>query len=795
MLLSIISVVASLATTVTALATPPAGENFVGAYVLFGDPAKLKLLADNAATIPVNRIFLSFVRPDMYYIPGSNTLIGAGLNYNNTQADYGFAEVKKYTETLQKNGVEVFLSMGGWDYNCWPYAYAKYSINDYGSTTPTYQSTIQKYAGGDINKCDESNQYCWACEPPTNGNKLEDFTIFPEPGHSETWQQAIAYVEANNKMGTKPIWHPELVGGSKYLANGKAITVPGNDAWFKLKRDPYQDFVLLAKDLGLDGVDIDYEEFWHADMFKVDGSAKNDCGSGCTGFQTVYKFSAIMQNMRINVEKYYPALRVGTAASAAGAWAGTWWGGNLKGLTLNMVPSFPDLVQWIGTGPNAGGWNVMSYDLSKSTVNCPPSPAECDLAGQVDFYMAQYIAAGVSANVGYEIGIPAYPPPSTDFANSLPLLNADAGKILSNVQPYYKAGFFWELFKAQGDEKAFPNVKNAEKHIAVNALAQNLCKSILGAKTPRCSGSVPILANAEFPGTSNVVVITPPNKPKPSGPLPCATPFDIATQYKTGMTLSYKGYNYDVAYWVILGTLPTTPSAGFVQKGLCVASSGSATTTTTTTTTTKVAPTTTTVAPTTTTVAPTTTTKVAPTTTTAAPTTTTTTTTTTAVPTTTTTTTTTTAVPSPTSNVVPCAAAWDASATYNEPRSTVSYQNVNYVNKWWTKGEIPSSSSVWESKGACGSVAGTTTAAHQPARQLQPLLPLPLLLPLQLPLPTTVAAATTTTTAATTTGGSSSIVKGAACSTFGAWECGYACICNYAAGNVLVWECTGVSGC
>ncbi|KAJ3027556.1 UNVERIFIED_CONTAM: hypothetical protein HDU68_003592 [Siphonaria sp. JEL0065] len=682
MLLSILSLATVFATSsVSALATPPAGENFAGGYVLFGDPAKLKLLADNAATIPVNRIFLSFVRPDMYYIPGSFDLKGVGLNYNNTQPDYGFAEVKKYTEILQKNGVEVFISMGD----------AKFSINDYGSTTPTYQSTIQKYAGGDISKCNESNQYCWACEPPSNGNKLEDFTIFPEPGNSDTWKQAVAYVEANNKMGTKPIWHSELVGGSKYTTKeGLSITVPGNDAWFKLNRDPYQDFVYLAKDLGLDGVDIDYEEFWHADMFKVDGSAKNDCGSGCTGFQTVYKFSAIMQNMRINVEKIFPTLRVGTAASAAGAWAGTWWGGNLKGLTLNMVPSYPDLVQWIGTGPNAGGWNVMSYDLSKSTINCPPAPATCDLDGQVDFYMAQYAAAGVPANVGYEIGTPAYPPPATDSANALPLTNTLAGKILSNVQPYYKAGFFWELFKPQGTVGDVP----------VSVLAQALCKQVLGANVPRCSGSLPVLTNNELPGSSQVVIVTPPNKPAPSGPQPCATPFDPATQYKTGMTLSYRGYNYDVAYWVILGTLPTTPSAGFVQKGLCTSTGSSATTTTTT-----IAKPSATATSTTTTVS---------------------------VATTSTTTTTKVVVPSTTaaassvpvtsvSSGVPCYTAWDASTTYSSGGAQVSYQNGNYANKWWTKGEIPSAGGVWDYKGACGDGSSqqststtTTTTAVSP---------------------------------------------------------------------------------
>jgi hypothetical protein len=39
--------------------------------------------------------------------------------------------------------VEVFLSMGGWDYNCFPFMYAHYSVGGYGTTTPNFW-TIQK---------------------------------------------------------------------------------------------------------------------------------------------------------------------------------------------------------------------------------------------------------------------------------------------------------------------------------------------------------------------------------------------------------------------------------------------------------------------------------------------------------------------------------------------------------------------------------------------------------------------------------------------------------------------------
>ncbi|KAI9204089.1 uncharacterized protein BJ171DRAFT_582467 [Polychytrium aggregatum] len=44
-------------------------KSVVGGYLLIDNvegPLKLKALADNAATLPLNRIFISFVRPDLH---------------------------------------------------------------------------------------------------------------------------------------------------------------------------------------------------------------------------------------------------------------------------------------------------------------------------------------------------------------------------------------------------------------------------------------------------------------------------------------------------------------------------------------------------------------------------------------------------------------------------------------------------------------------------------------------------------------------------------------------------------
>merc|ERR1719361_1140620 len=133
----------------------------VGGYILMerqgadGEPIGLKAMAKLAAaakTIPINRLWVAFFSPDMVYVPGSNTLANTGLHINNKSSDAGFAELKKYIGMLEAGGVEVFLSMGGWNYNCWPYMYTRYSVGGYGTHTPNYWK-IQQYGGCSIDGC------------------------------------------------------------------------------------------------------------------------------------------------------------------------------------------------------------------------------------------------------------------------------------------------------------------------------------------------------------------------------------------------------------------------------------------------------------------------------------------------------------------------------------------------------------------------------------------------------------------------------------------------------------------
>ena len=91
-------------------ATPT--KPFIGGYVLINGPdglAKMALLAGSASTLPITRLFVSFVTPTMVYVPGSATLATTGLNLSQS-GDEGFAPLRASITALVKGGVDVFLS-------------------------------------------------------------------------------------------------------------------------------------------------------------------------------------------------------------------------------------------------------------------------------------------------------------------------------------------------------------------------------------------------------------------------------------------------------------------------------------------------------------------------------------------------------------------------------------------------------------------------------------------------------------------------------------------------------------
>merc|ERR1719225_1382049 len=80
-----------------------------GGYILMerqgvdGKPiglAAMAKLADAAATLPINRIWVAFFSPTMVYKAGSNTLKNTGLHISN-ETDGGYAKLKAAITKLQ----------------------------------------------------------------------------------------------------------------------------------------------------------------------------------------------------------------------------------------------------------------------------------------------------------------------------------------------------------------------------------------------------------------------------------------------------------------------------------------------------------------------------------------------------------------------------------------------------------------------------------------------------------------------------------------------------------------------
>eukprot|EP01063_Lacrimia_lanifica_P037658 TRINITY_DN77_c0_g1_i4.p1 TRINITY_DN77_c0_g1~~TRINITY_DN77_c0_g1_i4.p1 ORF type:complete len:542 (+),score=264.95 TRINITY_DN77_c0_g1_i4:50-1675(+) len=454
----------------------PAGGGVVGGYLLLKNIGQLQALAANSETIPFTRVYLAFLSPTLQYVAGSKTLKNTGLD------DFEFEAVQKAVGALTKGGVEVFLSMGGWNAGCNPYFYARYSVGGYGTHTPNYWE-IEQYGGGDLNNCVESNQFCYVCEPPSENTTLASFDMFPTPAGHATWEQAKAYVQGKSPSPA-PAWNEDMVPGGKYTDSktGVTVTLPGRP--LAAGRNPYQDFVQLAKELGVSGIDLDYEEMWHADYFKVEAPMKGQ--KPATGDykgpwklpQTVYKYAAIAKDLQLNIAAIAPGMKLGTASAAVGAWGGSWWGGNLKGLWFELKQTFPEVLEGMDL-------NVMTYDLSSNEEfhECPDKD-HCPLADQVDFFMSTYTKANMgNAFVGYEIGQPAYPSPVHDKQNQLPLTKTALATIIEKTQNNFPfGGFLWEIFKPAVDaSQATPQ-----------DVAQAICNSVRPGDK-RCTGTIPQL--------------------------------------------------------------------------------------------------------------------------------------------------------------------------------------------------------------------------------------------------------------------------------------------------------------
>lgn len=239
------------------------------------------------------------------------------------------------------------------------------------------------------------------------------------------------------------------VGGSNYSCNfdvDKEVCGPPSSLdknhfydWFPDPTDPsqasiaktcYANLIKLADDLGVDGIDFDYEEFWHADKFAINWSPsgsgewsidiantiikeggpsynnlmKYATGSGSSFVmpRTVEKVDAILHAMIDAPGAKY--LKFAAAAPPVGARpitgfvfndrlpdiytkGGLWWKGNLKGLWYNLASYDEPIVSRFDS------LGLMTYDLcgDNQALCAPYANGPLDLPGQVSVYMKDYL--------------------------------------------------------------------------------------------------------------------------------------------------------------------------------------------------------------------------------------------------------------------------------------------------------------------------------------------------------------------------------------------------------------------
>ena len=493
-------------------------------------------------TLPIDRMVIGFFRPDLNYVELkdkkslriTNDEGGDALGIATTEVlgKTAYIELQNLIIILHKfNGpggkpVQVYLSMGGWNYNCHPELYLNSFDSDNQPSNPGPE-----------------NEWGYKCEPKgamgvcISGEECpaitsKAYSFFYDPDCYEAYNGAGDYANASNiyrlSIATAPGVQkvPEFPpDGSNNLYITKSDldwTYPkwkAGDSGTKAQltheigvkcekcfQDPYtvvyKGFVEMAAQLNADGVDFDYEEFWHGDTFKsIKTGIFKDSGDLLL---TKHKFARCTAAFKaaVNTVKTTNGKRLGLSvpSGVVGMWQGAWWFGNLKGLMLGgltsdgcTVTSNPykvtcttDAVVPKKAEPyktlfslfnNAGSWNdiydsimPMTYDMGggdgrtvdsiKGTTECSMNDTsglpKCDLASQVQFYIDNgYTKFGVKVHAGFEIGRPAFPH-AIDDGNTfndyqLPLDNKAATTltkyIKDNKDKLIAGGFYWELFK------------------------------------------------------------------------------------------------------------------------------------------------------------------------------------------------------------------------------------------------------------------------------------------------------------------------------------------------------------
>lgn len=203
-------------------------------------------------------------------------------------------------------------------------------------------------------------------------------------------------------------------------------------------RASYTKLVQMASNLGASGIDVDYEEAWHADINAYEWRITPDnvepspgitymtteelltqgqgdqvydddhnlviAGTTRTMPDTVDKFAAILREIDANIDAANADLKISIAVPAVGAiptmsanwgtnaqtvstYGGAWYGGNLYGLIYNTALLYPnelETVDFIG---------AMTYDLSSTDCGAANGTfIPCALDQQVRFYWGTFLS-------------------------------------------------------------------------------------------------------------------------------------------------------------------------------------------------------------------------------------------------------------------------------------------------------------------------------------------------------------------------------------------------------------------
>ncbi|MEN9945657.1 MAG: hypothetical protein RLZZ293_43, partial [Pseudomonadota bacterium] len=316
------------------------------------------------------------------------------------------AQLKQYTDDLQRvNKV---------NFNRVIFSFVKPTLTEYVSGSLANTGIMGYFDNGDGNGVDAFNQLKQAVAL----TKAKHIQPFISVGG---WNYSCNYAVYGSGCGDAPTptngihydWFPDPTDSSQSTTAQIA----------------YNNVIKLTNDLGMQGIDLDAEEFWHADKYAVQWNGNPwstsiaeqinsnggptyanlvKYGTGVTTSsgpalmpKTVDKMAGIMHSLEDNPQA--KDLMFSTAAPPVGArpitgfvygdngsdiytYGGVWWLGNLKGLWYNLTDKDKAIVDRFDS------IGLMTYDLcgDNATTCAPYGGGPLDLPGQVSAYMKDY---------------------------------------------------------------------------------------------------------------------------------------------------------------------------------------------------------------------------------------------------------------------------------------------------------------------------------------------------------------------------------------------------------------------